>query len=141
MTAVISHWFFKNLPKLVNFCVAIFNIEDGRGKSNIFGISCFIISRRVKTQLKHKKICTVYGESAVTDRTCQKCFGKFCVLVNAPWLGRTVEVDSDQINTLIENNQSYIIRREITDLLKIYIWSIENHLHQLGYVNWCLRST
>ena len=105
----------------MNFCVAIFNIEDGRGKSNIFGISCFIISRRVKTQLKHKKICTVYGESAVTDRTCQKCFGKFCVLVNAPWLGRTVEVDSDQINTLIENNQSYIIRREITDLLKIYI--------------------
>ena len=25
----------------------------------------------------HKKICAVYGEGAVTDRTCQKWFAKF----------------------------------------------------------------
>ena len=25
----------------------------------------------------HKKICVVYGEGAVTDRTCQKWFAKF----------------------------------------------------------------
>ena len=49
------------------------------------------------------------GEGAVTDRTCQKWFVKFHVgdfsLDNAPWLGRPVEVDNDQIETLIENNQ------------------------------------
>ena len=40
---------------------------------NTFGILYFIISRKVKTQLKCKrKICAVYGEGAVTDRTCQK---------------------------------------------------------------------
>ena len=27
----------------------------------------------------HKRICTVYGEGAVTDRKCQKWFAKFCV--------------------------------------------------------------
>ena len=36
----------------------------------------------------HKKICAVYGEGAVTDRTCQKWFGKLCAgdfsLDNAP---------------------------------------------------------
>ena len=42
---------------------------------------------------------------------CQKWFAKFCAgdfsLDDAPWWGRPVEVDSDQIETLIENNQSY----------------------------------
>ena len=38
----------------------------------------FIISKKVKTQLKcNKKIYTVYREGAVTDRTCQKWFVKF----------------------------------------------------------------
>ena len=40
---------------------------------------CFIISKTIKTELKHtKKVCAVYGEWAVTDRTCQKWFMKFC---------------------------------------------------------------
>ena len=40
---------------------------------------CFIISRKVKTQLKCKKtnFCAVCGEGAVTDQTCQKWFAKF----------------------------------------------------------------
>ena len=46
---------------------------------NIFGILYFIVSRKVKTQLKCKrKICAVYGEGAVTDRTGQKWVVKFC---------------------------------------------------------------
>ena len=55
-----------------------------------------------------KKICAVCGEGAVTNQTCQKWFAKFCagdfLLDDAPWSGRPVEVDSDQIKTLIENN-------------------------------------
>ena len=74
-------------------------------------------------QLKHKKkICAVYGEGAVTDQTCQKWFVKFHTgdfsLDNAPHLGRPVEVDSDQIETLIENNQRYTTE-EIANILKI----------------------
>ena len=58
-----------------------------------------------------EKICAVYGEAAVTDRTCQKWFVKFHVgdfsLEDAPQSGRPAEVESDQIKTLIENNQHY----------------------------------
>ena len=74
----------------------------------------------------------------MTDRTCQKWFAKFragdFLLDNALWSGRPVEVDSDQIETLIENNQRYTTRK-IADILTISKSSVENHLHQLGYVN------
>ena len=45
-----------------------------------------------------------------------------------------VEVDSDQIEIIIECNQRYTTP-EIADILKISKSSVENHLHQLGYVN------
>ena len=127
----------KDLPKLVNFCVAILILK--MEENNIFSILGFFISRKVKTQLKpKKKICAVYGEGAVTDGTCQKWFEKFCTgdfsLDNAPRLGRPLELDSDQIETFIENNQHYTMW-EIADILKISKSSIENHLHKLGYVN------
>ena len=56
-----------------------------------------------------RKVYVVYGEGAVTDQMCQKWFAKFPAgdfsLDIAPWLGRLVEVDSNQIKTLIENNK------------------------------------
>ena len=74
----------------------------------------------------------------MTDETCQKWSAKFCAgdfsLDDAPRSGRPVEVDSDQIETLIENNQRYTTQ-EIADILKISKSSVENHLHQLGYVH------
>ena len=55
-----------------------------------------------------KDICTVYGDDAVTNRTCQRWFAKYSagdlLLDNAPLLGRPIEVDSEQIETLIENS-------------------------------------
>ena len=66
-------------------------------------------------------IWSVY-RGAVTDRMCRKWFVKFWagnfLLDDAPWLGRPVEVDRDQIETLIENNQCYTTW-EITNILKI----------------------
>ena len=48
----------------------------------------------------------MYGEGAVTDQTCQKRFVKFHVgnflLDDAPQSGGPVEVDNNQIETLIE---------------------------------------
>ena len=50
-------------------------------------------------------MCAVYGEGAVTDRTCQKWFVKFHAADflpdDAPQSGRPVEVDSEQIETLM----------------------------------------
>ena len=64
----------------------------------------------------------MYGEATVTDQTCKKWFAKFCagvfLLDDALWLGRPVEIDSDRIETLIENSQCYTTQ-EIADILKI----------------------
>ena len=50
-------------------------------------------------------------EDAVTDRTCRQWFVEFRAgdlsLDDAPQSGRPAEVDSDQIQTLTENNQPY----------------------------------
>ena len=58
-----------------------------------------------------KQICAVYGEGIVTHQTRQKWFVQFCagdfLLDNAPWSGRPVEVDHDQIEALTENDQCY----------------------------------
>ena len=55
-----------------------------------------------------KRICAVYGEGTVIDQTCLKWFVKFHAgnfsLDDAPLSARPVEVDSDQIETLIESN-------------------------------------
>ena len=69
-----------------------------------------------------RKMCAVHGEGAVTDRTCQKWFVRFHAgdfsLDDAPWSGRPFEVDSNQIKTLIDNNQHYTTG-EIVSMLKI----------------------
>ena len=64
----------------------------------------------------------MYGEGAVTDRTRQKWSVKFhardVLLCDAPWSGGRVELYSNQIKTLTENNQYYITRK-IAIILKI----------------------
>ena len=72
-----------------------------------------------------KKICAVYGEGAVIDWMYQKWFAKFnareFLLDDAPRSGRPVEVDSDQIKTLIEVNQ-HSMTWEIAGILKLSKW-------------------
>ena len=79
----------------------------------------------------------MYGEGAAIDQTYQKWFVKFHAgdfsLDDVPGSGRPVEVDSNQIKTLIDNNPHYATRK-IADIIKISKSSTENHLHQLGYV-------
>ena len=120
----------------MNFCIAIWilKIEE---KSNIFSISCCIILRKVKKQLKCKKICTVSGEDAVTDEHVKSGWPSFLLEISQ-WtvlrLRRPVEFDNNQIETLNENNQRYAMW-EMANTLKISKSSTENHSHQLGYVN------
>ena len=70
-----------------------------------FGILCFIISKKVKIQLEHrKKTCAVCGEGAVTDQMCQTWLVTFRAgdfsLDNTLQSGRPVEVDSKEVETL-----------------------------------------
>ena len=63
---------------------------------------------------------------------------KFCAASfspdDTPWPGRPVEVGSDQIGTLTENNQRSTTR-ELADTLKLPKPSFASHLRQVGYVN------
>ena len=62
------------------------------------------------------------GEDAITEQMCQKWLMKFCAgdfsLNDAPWSGRPVEVDSNQIKTLVEDKQHYTTR-EVANILEI----------------------
>ena len=73
-------------------------------KQHFWHIMLYYFKKGKNTTEMQKRICTVYGEGAVTDRMCQKWFVKFCAgdfsLDDATRLGRSVEVDSDQIKTL-----------------------------------------
>ena len=108
-------------------------------KSNIFSILCFIISRKVKTQLKRKKkdLCSVWRRccdwSNVPEVVCEVLCWRF-LSGRCSTVARPVEVDSDEIETLIEKNQRYAAW-EIADILKTSKSSAESHWHQLGYVN------
>ena len=118
MTAVISAC-IKKIIKIGEFLCSHFNIEDGR-KYVTFLTYYALLSQ--ESNWNAKKICSVYGDSAVTGWTWQEWFVEFCdgdfLLNNAPQSRRQVKVHSDQINTLLENNQHYTIR-EIAGILKI----------------------
>ena len=106
----------------MNFCVAILILKMEGKKQHFWHIMLYYFKKGKNTTEMQKKICAVVGEGAVTDRTCQKWFVKFRAgdfsLDGAPRSGRPAEVDSDQIETLIENSQHYTMW-EIAAILKI----------------------
>ena len=53
---------------------------------------------------------------------------------NAIWLGRPVEIDRVQTETLVKNNQHYATW-ERANIFKILKSGVESHLHQLDYVH------
>ena len=109
----------------MNFCVAVLVLKMEEKKQHFQHITLYYFKKGKNAnemqKKKKKQICAVYGEGAVTDQTCQKWSAMFragdFLLDNGPQLGRPVEVDSNQIETLIENNQCYTTQ-EIADILK-----------------------
>ena len=55
----------KKLIKSGKFLCSHLNIEDGGNKQHFFGTLCFIILRKVKTQLKCKKRLVQYMEKVL----------------------------------------------------------------------------
>ena len=114
--------FKKQLSKLVNFCVAFLILKIEENKQHFQHIMLYYFKKGKDATETQKQIDAVYGEDTVTDRICQKWFAKFHAgdfsLDDASWLGRPVEVGSGQIETLIENNQCYIMGKR-ADILKI----------------------
>ena len=86
----------------MNLCVAILILKMEE-TTHFQHIMLYYFKKGKTTTEMQKKICAMYREGAVTDRTCQKWFAKFHAgdlsLDDAPQLVRPVEVDSDQIKT------------------------------------------
>ena len=129
----------KKLIKIGELLRNHFNIEDGRKKASFSAHYALLFQERWKRNWNTKKdLCSVWRRCYDWLNTSKKWFEKFRAgdfsLDDAPWSGRPAEVDSDQIETLIENNQHYTTR-ETADILKVSKSSTENHPNQLGYVH------
>ena len=83
-------------------------------------------------------ICAVYQEAAMTARTCQKRLAKLSagafLLDGAPRSDRRAEAGSARAEALLENSQRHTTWERV-DKFKISKSNVENHLHELGYVN------
>ena len=81
----------------MNFCVAILILKTEEKKQHFWHIMLYYFKKGKNATETQKKICAVYGEGAMTDRTCQKWFAKFRAgdfsLDDAPGSGRPVEID------------------------------------------------
>ena len=93
-----------------------FNIDDGR--KNIFSILCFIISRKVKMQLKHthKKFVQCMKKVLWLIECVKSGFQSF-VLEISHWMTFHSQVDQwswQQSNTIMESNECYTNRRQPT---------------------------
>ena len=62
----------------MDFCVAILILKMEENKQQVQHIMLHYFKKGKNTTEMQKKICAVYGEGAVTDRTSQKWFMKFC---------------------------------------------------------------
>ncbi|XP_017795782.1 PREDICTED: histone-lysine N-methyltransferase SETMAR-like [Habropoda laboriosa] len=84
------------------------------------------------------KICAVYGEGAVADRTVRKWSARFKAgdfsLEDQERLGRPSTRDEDQIKTMIENNPHHTTCK-VGEMLNISKSTIHEHFVKLGYIN------
>ena len=84
-------------------------------------VMLYYFKKGKNTREMQTNICAVYGEGAVTDRTCQSGLRSLCWGLLTGWcstVGRPVEVDSCPTETWIENSQ-HDPTQEIADILKI----------------------
>ena len=113
----------KNISKLVNFCVAILILTREENIQHFRHIVlCYFEKGKNATEPRRRKgVCRVWRRCC-DERTCQKWFAQFragdFLLDDAPRSGRPAEVDSEQIETLMENNQCSTTG-ETANILKI----------------------
>ena len=72
---------------------------------HVWHVILYCFTKGKNTTERQRKVCAVCGEGAGTDRMCQMWFVKFraggFLLNDAPQSSTPIEVDSNQIETLI----------------------------------------
>ena len=104
----------------MNFFVTILILKVEEKKQHFLDVLCFTISRKVKTQLKHrKKTWAVYGKGDVTVEYIKSGLPSFI---------------QESSCRMVLQSQCYTTW-ERANILKIFKPGVENDLHQLGYVS------
>ena len=85
-----------------------------------------------------KNICAIYGENALSSRTCRKWFqrfkaGNFC-LEDEERSGRPPQTDEDKVRDLVEKSRSLTVQ-EMSHVLKIPKTTIHRCLKKMGMVS------
>jgi len=84
------------------------------------------------------KICAVYDEGAVAERTVRKWFARFKAddfnLEDQERPDKPSTTDEDQIKTLIENNPRYTTRK-LAEMLNMSNSIIHEHFVKFSYIN------
>jgi [histone H3]-lysine36 N-dimethyltransferase SETMAR len=82
-----------------------------------------------------RKICTAFGEDAVTSRTAQRWFKKFALgdqsLEDNARSGRPSSLDIDELRTVIETN-SNLTCQMLAEEFQVSDETIRIHLHKIG---------
>ena len=65
----------------MNFCAAILILKMKENMQHIWHIMLYYFKKDKNITEVQKRICAVYGESAVTDQTCQSGLRSFLVLL------------------------------------------------------------
>ena len=82
-----------------------------------------------------RKLCTAFGEGAVTERTARNRFQKFRAgnetLEDEPRAGRPISLNNDDLKAAIESD-SCLSCHELASRFHVRDETIRLHLHQLG---------
>ena len=82
-----------------------------------------------------RKICTAFGEDALTSRTAQRWFKKFATgdesLEDETRAGRPLTLDIEELRTMIETN-SQLTCQMLAERFQVSDETIRLHLHKLG---------
>jgi len=95
----------------VNFCQFYTPLNMKENKVHFKHLMFFFYRKDKNATQAANKICTVYGEDAVAERTVRKWFARFKAgdfnLEDQERPSKPSTTDVDQIKTLIENNPRY----------------------------------
>ena len=107
-------------------------------KIHIRHLLLFFFRKGLSSGQTRKEICEVYGEEALSVRTCERWFGHFRAsrfdLSDLPRSGRPSKVDDDILRSIIEEDPK-LTSYQVAETLGVAHSTVLEHLHKIGKVN------